>query len=85
MYVENTNVPMFEKIKNMSFDEMCVFLNSILSANSLLDDMYCRSCHDLLGYCPVGEGDCEHKDVDVILWFLKSAPYFLHNLFFHAI
>jgi len=64
----------YAEIKTMSFDDMAVFLNSILCCDSLLDDMYCGSCYKKLGYCPVGEGGCEHMDVDVVLWFL-SQPY----------
>ena len=74
MSKEISNITIFDKVKNMSFEEMSNFLNSILCRDSLLDDMYCKGCHDLLGYCPVGEGDCVHSDVDVVVWFLKQ-PY----------
>lgn len=65
---------MFEKMKTMSLVEMSVFLNSILSRDSLLDDMWCESCHKSHGCCPVGDGECIHTDKDVILWFLEQ-PY----------
>ena len=68
------DVTIFEKVKNMSFEEMSNFLNLILERDSLLDDMYCGACHDVLGYCPSGEGNCVHSDEDVVVWFLKQ-PY----------
>lgn len=69
------NYSVFEKIRDMSFDEMSEFLDLISSFNDLPADLFCVNCETSGGGCSAdGDWKCNFTRMEIIQWFLNQ-PY----------